>query len=80
MDIQPIKTEQDYEAALAEVEALWRAEIDTADGDRLDVLAIIAICEENLKQKEIIRQQQETISKDQEEIKKLNVFIDNLVD
>ncbi len=38
MDIQPIKTEQDYDAVLAEIEALWGAEIDSPDGDKLDVL------------------------------------------
>jgi HTH-type transcriptional regulator/antitoxin HigA len=38
MEIRPIKTEQDYDAALAEVEALWGAEPDTPEGDKLDVL------------------------------------------
>ena len=38
MDIRPIKTEQDYDAALAEVESLWGAESDTPKGDKLDVL------------------------------------------
>lgn len=38
MDIRPIKTEADYEAALAEIEALWGAPVDTPEGDRLDVL------------------------------------------
>ena len=38
MQIRPIKTEQDYEAALAEIEALWGAPEDSAEGDRLDVL------------------------------------------
>ena len=38
MEIRPIKTEQDYDAALAEVEALWGAETDTPEGDKLDVL------------------------------------------
>lgn len=38
MEIRPIKTEDDYDAALAEVEALWGAEADTPEGDRLDVL------------------------------------------
>ena len=41
MDIRPIKSEADYDAALAEVEALWGAEPDTAEGDRLDVLLIL---------------------------------------
>ena len=38
MEIQPIKTEQDYEAALRVVQELWEAEENTPDGDRLDVL------------------------------------------
>ena len=38
MEIEPIKTERDYDAALAEVEALWGAEPDTPEGDKLDVL------------------------------------------
>ena len=38
MDIRPIKTEQDYTAALKQVEALWGCEIDTPDGDKLDIL------------------------------------------
>ena len=38
MDIQPIKTEADYDRALAEINVLWGAEPDTLDGDRLDIL------------------------------------------
>lgn len=38
MDIQPIKTEADYDRALAEINALWNAELDTLEGDRLDIL------------------------------------------
>jgi len=38
VEIRPIKTEQDYDAALAEVEALWGAEANTPEGDKLDVL------------------------------------------
>ena len=37
MDIKPIKTEADYEAALEEIEWLMNAEPDTPEGDRLDV-------------------------------------------
>ncbi|MDD3761526.1 MAG: helix-turn-helix domain-containing protein [Acidithiobacillus sp.] len=36
--IRPIKTEEDYQATLIEIESLWGAEPDTPDGDRLDVL------------------------------------------
>lgn len=38
MRIRPIKTEADYEEALAEIEKLWGAEENTPKGDRLDVL------------------------------------------
>jgi HTH-type transcriptional regulator/antitoxin HigA len=37
MQIKPIKTEVDYQAALAEVERLFDAEPNTPDGDALDV-------------------------------------------
>ncbi len=40
-DLKPIRSEADYEAALAQVEALWGAASGTADGDRLDVLATL---------------------------------------
>ena len=35
MDIKPIKTEANYEAALEELEALMNAESDTPEGVRL---------------------------------------------
>ena len=38
MRIRPIKSEADYTAALAEIEKLWGAEVDTPKGDKLDVL------------------------------------------
>ena len=38
MDIQPIKTEKDYEAALQLIENLWESEEGTTEGDRLDIL------------------------------------------
>jgi HTH-type transcriptional regulator/antitoxin HigA len=40
-ELKPIRTEADYEAALAEVEHLWGAEGGTPEGDRLDVLATL---------------------------------------
>jgi HTH-type transcriptional regulator / antitoxin HigA len=42
MDIRLIKTEQDYDAALAEIEALWGAAIGSPEGDKLDVLLTLA--------------------------------------
>jgi HTH-type transcriptional regulator/antitoxin HigA len=41
MDIKPIRTEEDYEAALKVVESLMSAEFGTPEGDRLDVLATL---------------------------------------
>lgn len=40
-EIKPIRTENDYEAALAEVEALWGAKAGTPKGDRLDVIVTL---------------------------------------
>jgi HTH-type transcriptional regulator / antitoxin HigA len=41
MDIKPIKSEADHEAALREIETLWGAAEGTMGGDRLDVLATL---------------------------------------
>jgi len=38
MDIQPIKTEQDYDLALSTIEELWEAKEGTEEGDRVDIL------------------------------------------
>lgn len=38
MDIKPIKTEADYDAALREIDRLFDAEENTPEDDRLDVL------------------------------------------
>ena len=38
MNIRPIKTEADYERALADIERLWGAAENTPEGDRLDIL------------------------------------------
>ncbi len=40
-ELKPIRSEADYEAALAEVERLWGARSGTPDGDRLDILATL---------------------------------------
>ena len=40
-EIKPIRSEADYEAALAEVDRLWGAPSGTPEGDRLDVLATL---------------------------------------
>jgi HTH-type transcriptional regulator / antitoxin HigA len=41
MNLKPIKTNADYEAALKEIERLFEAEPNTPDGDRLDVLVTL---------------------------------------
>jgi HTH-type transcriptional regulator / antitoxin HigA len=41
IDLKPIRTEADHEAALTEVERLWGAKSGTPEGDRLDVLATL---------------------------------------
>jgi HTH-type transcriptional regulator/antitoxin HigA len=41
MEIRPIKTEADYEAALEEIERLFDARPDTPEGDRLEVLVTL---------------------------------------
>ena len=41
VEVNPIRTEQDYEAALAEIEGLMAARPGTPDGDRLDLLVTL---------------------------------------
>ncbi|MGH8568998.1 MAG: helix-turn-helix domain-containing protein [Gammaproteobacteria bacterium] len=41
MDIKPIKTDDDYRAALKEIESLMTAEADTPEGERLDILVTL---------------------------------------
>lgn len=38
MNIKPIRNEQDYTAALAEIECLWESPENTPEGDKLEVL------------------------------------------
>jgi HTH-type transcriptional regulator/antitoxin HigA len=46
MDIQPIRTDKDHRAALAQIEACWGAPEGTEEGDKLDVLlALVDIYE-----------------------------------
>ena len=40
-EVKPIRSRQDYEAALEEVDRLWGAKAGTRAGDRLDVLATL---------------------------------------
>ncbi len=41
MDIRPIRTDAEHEAALREIEALWGAAEGSAEGDRLDVISTL---------------------------------------
>lgn len=41
MNIKPIKTKADYRAALKEIEGLMTAQLNTPQGERLDVLATL---------------------------------------
>jgi HTH-type transcriptional regulator/antitoxin HigA len=41
VNIQPIKTDQDYRAALRDIESLMSAELDSEEGKRLDVLVTL---------------------------------------
>lgn len=41
MEIRAIRTEADYDAAIAEIERLWEAEPGTDDGDKLSILAML---------------------------------------
>ncbi|BBO85708.1 DNA-binding protein [Desulfosarcina ovata subsp. sediminis] len=41
MNIRPVKTEADYDAALARIKELWGAESGTQDGDELDMLLVL---------------------------------------
>lgn len=40
-DVKPIRSDADYEAAMAEIESLWGGPNGTPEGDRLDVLATL---------------------------------------
>ena len=40
-EVKPIRTTEDYDRALAEIEELWGAKYGTPEGDRLDVLATL---------------------------------------
>jgi HTH-type transcriptional regulator/antitoxin HigA len=47
MEIKPIKTKADYRAALKEIESLMEAELNTPEGERLDVLVTLIEAYEN---------------------------------
>lgn len=41
MDIKPIRTKKDHQAALVEIERLWAAKKGTPEADRLEVLSLL---------------------------------------
>ena len=41
MEVQKIKTEADYEAALKDIEQLWSSSYGSPEGDKLDVLVTL---------------------------------------
>lgn len=41
MDISPVRTEEEYENALKEIERLWGAPYGSPEGDKLDILATL---------------------------------------
>lgn len=41
MEIRPIRSEADHDAALAEIERLFQAEPGTEDGDKVEILAAL---------------------------------------
>ena|ERR1700744_4988530 len=41
MDIKPIKTENDYKAALQRLEVIFDAELNTDEGDELEILGVL---------------------------------------
>lgn len=41
MEIKPIKTEQDYQAAMARLETIFDAKPGTPEGDELEVLGVL---------------------------------------
>jgi HTH-type transcriptional regulator / antitoxin HigA len=41
MDIRPVKSEEDYRAALREIELLMRAEAGSPEGERLEILVTL---------------------------------------
>jgi HTH-type transcriptional regulator / antitoxin HigA len=47
MEIRPIRNENDYQAALVEIESLFDSEPGTPRGDRLDVLVTLVEAYEN---------------------------------
>src|SRR3990172_9358319 len=41
MELKPIRSKREHQAALKEIEALWNARAGTAEADRLEVLVVL---------------------------------------
>ena len=41
MELKPIRNKREYQVALKEIDALWKAKDGTAESDRLEVLALL---------------------------------------
>jgi HTH-type transcriptional regulator/antitoxin HigA len=41
MELRPLKTKRDYQAALTQVQNLWNARANSRDADRLEVLVLL---------------------------------------
>ena len=41
MSIKPIRSEEDYDNTLAEIDSLWSSQPGTEEGDRLEVLVVL---------------------------------------
>lgn len=48
MNIKPLKTEQDYDDALARIDQLMDSELGSPEGDELDVLSVLVEKYENV--------------------------------
>jgi len=42
LQIRPLRSDKDYRAAIAEIDRLWGAKVGSPEGDRLEVLAMLA--------------------------------------
>lgn len=47
MNIRPVKTDQDFDSALARIEVLWGAEPGTCEGDELEILLTLVTAYES---------------------------------
>ena len=41
LELRPLRSEEDYRAAMAEIDRLWGADVGSPEGDRLDILTML---------------------------------------